>query len=137
MGQKKQLTLIKLFLRAYCYSTAQGRFVAVPAMPMHLPHQVSGALRALHAIDQGVPASQKAQPALSMFAAITSNLWRKQLALLLLQSVNVPSLSEHRFLWSGISDLFTAENVSDQSTDELHCCSDKQVASGLERQISV
>ena len=43
-------------------------------MPMHLPHQISGALRALHTIDQGAAASQEAQSALSMLAAVASDL---------------------------------------------------------------
>ena len=55
---KKKLQLFTLFLTDYLYSPATGTFVAVSAMPLHLPDQICSALAALHLINQGMWWSQ-------------------------------------------------------------------------------
>ena len=42
-----------LFLQRYIYCAVEDTFVAVPAMPAHLPSHISQALDVLHALDQG------------------------------------------------------------------------------------
>ena len=52
-GGKKKLQAITLFSKDYLYSPARDTFVAVSAMPLHMPDQICSALAALHLISQG------------------------------------------------------------------------------------
>ena len=74
-GTKKKINIIKLFLRSYVYSDKQLRFVATPAMPWHLPHQICRALSALHAVDQGQSAAFKANAAVHAMHSTVAALW--------------------------------------------------------------
>ena len=46
--------MFSLCLRQYVYSSEQGAFVVVPAIPSHLPLQIGKALHALQLIDKGM-----------------------------------------------------------------------------------
>lgn len=54
-GRTQEIRFCILFLQKYVYSAAEDAFVAVPAMPTHLPAQIRRTLDNLQSIDQGKP----------------------------------------------------------------------------------
>ena len=50
----QELQILTMFLKKYVYSSELGTFVAVPAMPSHLPAQIVRSLDALRLIEKGI-----------------------------------------------------------------------------------
>ena len=67
----QEFRFFTLFLQRYIYSAEEDTFVAVPAMPAHLPSHVCQALDVLHSLDQGQLLTLKLHSMMCIIAALT------------------------------------------------------------------